>query len=228
MEKQDEKIFMEQAFKKLLARGWLNGNELVHSQITDTEIGNFEDKYQIKLPAYYSAFLRSYRLPEETFQINGIAYRGDEIAPLWLLLYGIDNLSFLSEQIEEFRQIAVECCRVSSESCKFLIPIGDWGAGWGPLCLDLTKQDENTSEDDEETWSLVWFDHEEFDWTDLYLGEDGLLHGTPAAPNLRTLLEWYFLGSLEQEFEAENQVKVSYERLNDREFCNSYWEERWK
>jgi len=72
MEKQDEKIFMEQAFKKLLARGWLNGNELVHSQITDTEIGNFEDKYQIKLPAYYSAFLRSYRLPEETFQINGM------------------------------------------------------------------------------------------------------------------------------------------------------------
>ena len=169
MEKQDEKIFMEQAFKKLLARGWLSGNELVHSQITDTEIGNFEDKYQIKLPAYYSAFLRSYRLPEETFQINGIAYRSDEIAPLWLLLYGIDNLSFLSEQIEEFRQIAVECSGVSPESCKYLIPT-----------------------------------------------------------NLRTLFEWYFLGNLEQEFEAENQVKVSYERLNDREFCNSYWEERWK
>jgi len=35
MEMQDEKIFMEQAFKKLLDRGWVSGNELVHSQITD-------------------------------------------------------------------------------------------------------------------------------------------------------------------------------------------------
>jgi len=94
---------------------------------------------------------RSVRLPKETFQINGIAYRSDEIAPLWLLLYGIDNLSFLSEQIEVFRQITVECCEVSSESCKYLIPIGDWGAGWGPFCLDLTKRDENASEENEET-----------------------------------------------------------------------------
>jgi len=75
MEMQDEKIFMEQALKKLLDRGWVSGNELVHSQITDREIGDSEDKYQIKLPAYYNAF------------------RSDEIAPLWLLLYGIDNFT---------------------------------------------------------------------------------------------------------------------------------------
>jgi len=105
----------------------------VNLQFLSKEIGNFENKYQIKLPAYYSAFLRSYRLPEETFQINGIAYRSDEIAPLWLLLYGIDNLSFLSEQIEEFRQIAVEC---SSITRKLQISYSHWGLGrWMGISL---------------------------------------------------------------------------------------------
>ncbi len=74
-----------------------------------------------------------------------------------------------------------------------LIPIGDWGAGWGPLCIDLSRPEEQIDENRKETWSLVWFDHEEFEWDEYYLGEDGLLHGHEALPALKTLLQWYFL-----------------------------------
>ena len=49
------------------------------------------------------------------------------------------------------------------------------------------------------TWSLVWFDHEEFDWDKTYLGDDGLLHGSEAAPDLKAYLEIYFYVSLEAE-----------------------------
>ena len=62
-----------------------------------------------------------------------------------------------------------------------------------------------------DTWSVVWFDHEDFEWEQSYLGEDGLLHGQPAAPDFKTLLEWYFYGSLESEFEAATGVKPTYE-----------------
>ena len=109
-----------------------------------------------------------------------------------------------------------------------LLPIGDWGAGWGPLCIDLSKDEALVDRGDTSTWSLVWFDHEEFNWGEDYLGEDGLLHGRSAAPTLEELLKWYFSGSLEAEFEKENDVKVNYERLNSMEFCSSYWEDKWK
>ena len=85
----------------------------------------------------------------------------------------------------------------------------------GPLCLDLTKPEELADPEDPDTWSLVWFEHEDFDRGTQYRGEDGLLHGQPAAPNLQTLLEWYFCRSLEAEFEEETGIHVTYEWLNE-------------
>ena len=93
---------------------------------------------------------------------------------------------------------------------EYLIPIGDWGAGWGPLCLDLSREGK-VDYQNADTWSVVWFDHEDFEWEQNYLGEDGLLHGQSAAPDFKTLLEWYFCGSLEAEFEAATGVKPTYE-----------------
>ena len=76
------------------------------------------------------------------------------------------------------------------------------------------------------TWSLVWFDHEEFDWDKMYLCDDGLLHGRgsesspPAAhrnpefpvefPSASTLRP-YFWGSLEAEFEQDEGIKPTYQ-----------------
>lgn len=220
-----EKI-VDEAFQTCMQRGWLK--KLVPSKITTQDIADFEESQQLKLPAFYKAFLTAYQLPCDMYQICGIADRYDEIRPLWLILYSITDMEKLLEHIKFFQEDAEEFRQAPVESYKHLVPIGDWGAGWGPLCLDLTKAEEMADEEDENTWSLVWFDHEEFDWGDYYLEEDGLLHGTPAAPNFQTLLDWYFCGSLESEFEKQNQVKLSYERLNNMEFLNSYWEEKWK
>ncbi len=62
----------------------------------------------------------------------------------------------------------------------------------GTLCIDLSIPEEEIDENDPLTWSLVWFDHEEFDWNEEYLSEDGLLHGSKALPDLKKLLELYF------------------------------------
>lgn len=226
MEQIKEREFVDMAFQKCMERGWLN--ELVPSMIAPQDIADFEEKYQVNVPPFYRAFLTAYQLPKEMFEICGIAFHVDEISPLWLILYGITSMEQLSEHINFFREDVEEFREGTIKSCSNLIPIGDWGAAWGPLCIDTTKPDELVDENDESTWSLVWFDHEEFDWGRTLLGEDGLLHGSPAAPNLKTLLEWYFCGSLEPEFEEESQVKVSYQRLNNMEFCSSYWEDKWK
>lgn len=83
------------------------------------------------------------------------------------------------------------------------------------MCIDLSKPENVVDEDNENTWSLVWFDHEDFDWDEQYLGEDGLLHGTPALPNLKILLDWYFYGALEDKYEQEEGVKPTHEWYQD-------------
>ena len=102
-------------------------------------------------------------------------------------------------------------CELPDGCFQNLIPIGDFGAGWGPMCLDLSRPEESADPDSEETWAVVWFDHEEFDWDRRYLGEDGLLHGRPAAPDLKTLLEWCLCGSLATEFEEKYGIRPTYE-----------------
>ena len=79
------------------------------------------------------------------------------------------------------------------------------------MCIDLSRPEENIDPDNEFTWSLVWFDHEEFDWDKMYLCDDGLLHGKEAAPDLKAYLEIYFYGSLEAKFEREEGVKPTYQ-----------------
>lgn len=72
-------------------------------------------------------------------------------------------------------------CELPDGCFQNLIPIGDWGAGWGPLCIDLSKPESEVDKDNEETWSLQNRD------------------------------EWYFCGALEEEYEQENEEKPTYE-----------------
>ena len=213
-------------FQTCRARGWLT--ELLPSAITLQALETFEAEGSLQLPPFYKDYLTAYQLPRPVFDICGIAWHAYELSPLWLSLYGVTSTAELSAQRRAFCEEAVELRQAEPAACAHLLPIGDWGAGWGPLCLDLTKAETLADPDDPATWSVVWFDHEEFDWPAEYAGTDGQLHGAPAAPDLRTLLEWYFCGALEAEFEAENHVKVTYDRLNDQDFCQSYWEERWQ
>lgn len=225
MAQTEEQAFIEEAFHKLMERGWVK--ELLPSSITMAELEDFEKNYHLTLPLIFKEYVTAYQLPEADFYINGIVC-DDGLSPLWLMLNGFGSLKDLTERLESFCEDVEEGREATAESCRHLLPIGDWGAGWGPLCLDLTKSENDADEDDESTWTLVWFDHEEFNWAAYYGGADGRLHGRPAAPNLRTLLKWYFWGSMEKEFEEEYQVKVNYERLNHDDFCDSYWEDRWK
>lgn len=73
------------------------------------------------------------------------------------------------------------------------------------------------------SWLLTSFAHDEA-WDEDYWREGGC----PVAPDFRTLLEWFFFGSLIPEFEAENHVKVTYQRLNNYEFLWHWYEDRWK
>ncbi|WP_028042520.1 SMI1/KNR4 family protein [Candidatus Stoquefichus massiliensis] len=234
MNKSLEQEFIEKAFLKLMERGWIKG-ELKCAHITEEDLNDLEKKYNIQLPNLYKAFLTTYQLPcstvsQNSLEINGIVYQEFEEEPdiLWLILDAIKDISSLSARIDEFREIAVDCCEAPQGSYLHLIPIGDWGAGWGPLCIDLELAKQEVDYSDQSTWSIVWFDHEEFDWQKCYLEDDGLLHGRCAAPDFETLLEWYFIGTLEEEFEKNNQVKLNFEKLSNMDFCESYWEDRWK
>ena len=205
MSEQLEKEFIEQAFRKLKERGWFADQELERSTVTEEEIAAFEAKHK--------AYLTSYRIPDREY-IMSIAGATDQDlefdgGPLWLDLRGAVTMEELEKWMEILQQIR-DYCDLSEESFRYLIPIGDWGAGWGPLCLDLSREGK-VDYQNADTWSVVWFDHEDFEWEQNYLGEDGLLHGQSAAPDFKTLLEWYFCGSLEAEFEAATGVKPTYE-----------------
>lgn len=159
--------------------------------------------------------MRSYHLPQN--ENNSLcAIRDDEgdLSPLWQMIDSPESMSVVSERMEILQEIK-DFCELPEDCFRYLIPIGDWGAGWGPLCIDLSRAEEEIDENDESTWSLVWFDHEEFDWDEWYLGEDGLLHGKTALPDLKTFLEVYFYGSLEAEFEREEGIKPTYEWYQD-------------
>lgn len=212
---QTEKEFVAGAFQKLKERGWFPGQDLEPSTITEQEIAAFEQEYQVTLPSLYKAFLTSFRLPEsDSNSICSVIERSGDFGPLWLMIDSPRTMSEIAERMEVLQEIR-EFCDLPEDCFRNLIPIGDWGAGWGPLCIDLSKPESEADENNSRTWSLVWFDHEEFDWDERYLGDDGLLHGRKALPDLKTLLELYFYGALEDKYEQEEGVKPTYEWYQD-------------
>lgn len=211
MNLQEEREFVKQAFLKLKERGWFPGQELEVSTITEQEIADFEQEHQVKLPSLYKAFLTSYHLPESgDIDICAVIDDMGGFRPLWLIIDIPRTMAEVAESMETLQEIR-DFCELPEDCFRNLIPIGDWGAGWGPLCIDLSRPEDKVDEENEDTWSLVWFDHEEFDWDEWYLGDDGLLHGRGALPSLKVLLEWYFYGALEKEYEEEEGVKPTYE-----------------
>ena len=213
----EERNFVISACQKLQERGWFPGKEFVSSSITEQDIATFEQAHQVKLPSLYRAFLTSFRLPQnirnDNFLCSIIEDKGD-LGPLWLAIDCPQSMNEVSKNIEILQEIR-DFCELPEDCFRNLIPIGDWGGGWGPLCIDLSIPEEEIDENDPLTWSLVWFDHEEFDWNEEYLSEDGLLHGSKALPDLKKLLELYFYGAMEERFEQEEGIKPTYEWYQD-------------
>lgn len=210
----EERNFVTNACQKLQERGWFPGEKFVPSAITEQEIIAFEQEQQVKLPSLYKAFLTSCQLPRNDNFLCSIIEDEEDLAPLWLEIYCPKSMNEVSKYMETLQEIR-DFCDLPNDCFQNLIPIGDWGAGWGPLCIDLSKPEEVVDENDPLTWSLVWFDHEEFDWDKEYLGEDGLLHGSEALPDFKKLLELYFYGALEDRFEQEKGIKPTYEWYQD-------------
>ena len=224
MNAQQEKEFVEQAFQALKKRGWFAKTGLVSTGVTDQEIAAFEEKYQIKLPSLYKAFLKSYEM-DYSFHDSlwGIT---DELSP-WPISLNIMTDSKLDNEMKEFRSCAKgyfpDSYKATPEQYGNYLPIGRWDSDW--LLWDLSKPMDQVDEEDNRTWTLVSFAHDE-EWDEKYWAEGGFAQ----FPDFKTLLEWYFFGSLIPEFEAETGIKVTYERLTSYEFLWHWFEDpdRWK
>lgn len=238
MTEQEVRDYVEGAFQALKSRGWYADGTLVRAANTETDITAFETRRSLKLPRLYRAYLQSWRrmVPQpdsgeqwdkeyqdlirsthDSFRLNALFQEEGDFGALWLELHcPPEAMEELDERIENLKESQEELNGpLPEESFRYLVPIGEWGAGWGPLCLDLSRPEEQVDLEDDSTWSLVWFDHEEFDWGAKYLGEDGLLHGRAAAPDFQTLLEWYFFCPAEAEFEAKTGIKPTVQWYKD-------------
>ncbi len=226
MTTQEEKAFVKQAFQKLKERGWFSKTGLVPTGVTDGEIAAFEAKYQIRLPSLYKAFLQAYEMEYgATSSLWGIA-DDDGFCPCPISLNTMTNTMtgcILVSVMDEFRKCATDIFSYSAgpEQYGKYLPIGNWDSDW--LLWDLSKPLDQVDAEDERTWTLVSFAHDE-EWDERYWAEGGFAR----CPDFKTLLEWYFYGSLISEFEEENCVKVTYERLNDYDFLWHWYEDRWK
>lgn len=211
---QEEIRFVEQACLKLKDRGWFPAENFEPSSITEQDIAVFEKGRQVILPSLYKTFLTSFVLPLKEIQICATIYNMGDFSPRWLMFDRPRTMKDISDRMDILQEIR-DFCELPEDCFQNLIPIGDWGAGWGPLCIDLSKPENMVNENNESTWSLVWFDHEDFNWDEEYLGKDGLLHGKAALPSLKVLLDWYFYGALEDQYEQEEGIKPTYEWYQD-------------
>lgn len=149
---QEDKDFMEHAFQKLKERGWFPEDKFEKSAITEEEIAAFEQEHQVTLPSLYKVFLTAYRLPEtQSNEICAIINDWDGLEPLWLMLDSPENMTQVSERMEFLQEIR-DFCELPDGCFQNLIPIGDWGAGWGPLCIDLSRPEDNTGEKPTYQW----------------------------------------------------------------------------
>ena len=192
------------------------------TEVTDEGIAAFEEEYQVKIPSLYKAFLKSYQI---NFSFWGVSYGPDMYTcprPLSL----DTGIKELKDSMDEFRRCAQDYFSYSAgpEQYGKYLPIGYWDSDW--LLWDLSKPEDQAIVEDPgfgASWILTSFAHDE-QWDEDYWKEGGC----PAAPDFKTLLEWFFYGTLIPEFEEENHLKVTYERLNNYGFLWHWNEDRWK
>lgn len=176
--------YIKKCFLNLIKNNIISENDLKLSTVSDKDIIDLQNKFNIKLPELYKDFLKSY-----FFEFN-------------TLLAVVDNLNYFKEQYvmiipnndNEMKGI-YEYWGMLEEEYKLLsngfVPIGDWGEGFGPLCIDTHKCTNQVVYDNKKTWTMVWFDHEEFWGGEKY--EDYISAAIPAAPDFHEFMEWYFL-----------------------------------
>lgn len=196
--KTDCKAFIEHAFTKLHERGWLT--KLTPSAITEADLASFEQEYQMTLPTIFKTYLTSYRLPQHPGIAGLVRDHAGNIKISIIDWHDLtEDISDLSEDLNCFRAEFEEWDTPPGlQTYGHLFPIG-YMDGW--YCLDL-------SQSDGEDCPVVWLEYGGF-WEGYY-DADGVLHGECVAPDFRTLLEWYFCGTLEAEYGKIHQTNVDY------------------
>lgn len=190
---------MKKYFEALAERGIIRREELTPSTATPEQIEALEKEFGISFPEVFKEYLMTYCY--DFTVVRGVALECDgELDEQDIELINIPRenpLGPLRELLEGIRDIGM--ADYGDKDIFFkngYIPFGDWGAGWGVCCFDTNKKESEADIDDTDTWTIVWFDHEE-------LAAEGALEEvvTPAAPTFCELLEWYFAGKYQEEYE---------------------------
>lgn len=194
-----EKI--RQYFENLIERGIISREELSPSTVMPEQIEALERECGVTFPEVFKEYLMTYCYDFTTIQ--GVALDScGELDRQYMEFINIPKenpLKLLREFLEGIRGTGEECF---ADGDIFLrngyLPFGDYGAGWGVCCFDTKKKESDVDFDDPETWTVVWFDHEE-------VIDGGALEelAIPAAPTFCELLEWFFAGKYEEEYESE-------------------------
>lgn len=227
------KQFMKEAMETLIKRGVATKEDFSESSVSEQDIAQFEQDFGVKVPDSLKAYLMTNSfefhqimaaVPEDC--CHGLLPEEEEdyYEMLWLDILSVPKenpLSDLRDRMEGFREVIEDGLieNVSLDDVKHMIPVGDWMAGAGVMVMDLSKPEENVDIDDEDTWNLRWFDHEEFDW-DCYRRKDGTISGSSAFPNLETMLNYYFCGLCDEAYdkqaEEDGEEPIDYSKLIDR------------
>lgn len=211
MTREEEVCFVRGAFEALVDRGVADRSMLTPSTVTDRELNAFEESFGIRLPSLFRAYLMAYCYDFSVIcapvPVDGLENMQEncEKGLWWIELLSLpkeEPLKNLYGLMESFREVCTnkDLIGLSLGSIKGLVPIGEWD---GILCLDLNDG------------SLCSFEQTVFDWKRAgYLDENGTAHGIKRLPDFRTLLELYFYGKYDKEYEKQleknNEEKPDY------------------
>lgn len=200
MTKEEEQCFVKEAFRALVERGVADSRMFTQSPVTERELDAFEVKFDVKLPSLFRTFLSTYCYDFSVIcapiPVDGLE-NGKENSEKWL--WWIELLSLPKEEplrnlyglMESFREVCTnrELLGLTLENVKNLVPIGEWD---GMLCIDLSDG------------GLCSFQEGEFDWKKAgYIDDSGTAHGVRRMVDFKMLLEVYFYGKYDQEYEKQ-------------------------
>ena len=200
MTKEEEQRFVKEAFEALVKRGVADSSMFTQSPVTERELDAFEVKFDVKLPSLFRIFLSTYCYDFSVIcapiPVDGLE-NGKENSEKWL--WWIELLSLPKEEplrnlyglMESFREVCTnrELLGLTLDNVKNLVPIGEWD---GMLCIDLSDG------------GLCSFQEGEFDWKKAgYIDDSGIAHGVRRMADFKMLLEVYFYGKYDREYERQ-------------------------
>ncbi len=210
MTRADEERFVRGAFRALVERGVAKEQMLAPSTVTDLDIDKFERAFDIRIPSLFRTYLKAYCYDFSVIcapvPVDGMEHDvpGSEKGLWWMELVSLpkeEPLKNLYAFMESFRSICTDSDLVNLglDKVKNFIPIGEWD---GLLCMDVNQA--QAQADNPKTWQLCRFEQTVFDWEKAgYIDAHGVVTGERIIPDFRTLLEIYFYGKYDTEYEMQ-------------------------